>query len=113
MSALKNSPFAKRLRASETDDDEAPRRIGPRISGLNTPSLASRPTVATPLATRSNSTGPDSLLDSCPTTYGDRFVPTRDTGDMRTSYHLLDDSGPCTPSKHIILSEPDALKGTR
>lgn len=118
MSALKNSPFGKRLRAfhSETDDDGAQRRIKPRIFGLNTPSLDSRPTVATPAtttattATTSDSTGPDSPLDSRPTNYGDRFVPTRDTGDMRTSYHLMDDSGPCTPSKRIIPSESDALK---
>ncbi|KAI6094769.1 hypothetical protein F5141DRAFT_1166046 [Pisolithus sp. B1] len=112
MFALKNSPFGKRLRAFETEDNEAPRRIEPRIFGLNTPSLEARPTVATPHTTRSDSTGPDSPLDSCPTNYGDRFVPTHATGNTRTSYHLLDDSGPCTPSERIILSEPDALKGT-
>ncbi|KAF7295227.1 WD-REPEATS-REGION domain-containing protein [Mycena indigotica] len=44
--------------------------------------------------------------------YGDRFIPTRDRGDMRTSYNLKDDSTPSTPSKksRIIPSESDALK---
>ncbi|KAF7322730.1 WD-REPEATS-REGION domain-containing protein [Mycena chlorophos] len=44
--------------------------------------------------------------------YGDRFIPTRDRGDMRTSYNLKDDSAPSTPSKksRIIPSESDALK---
>ncbi|KAF7304771.1 WD-REPEATS-REGION domain-containing protein [Mycena kentingensis (nom. inval.)] len=44
--------------------------------------------------------------------YGDRFIPTRERGDMRTSYNLKDDSGPSTPSKksRIIPSESDALK---
>ncbi|KAI6007731.1 WD40 repeat-like protein [Pisolithus orientalis] len=123
MSALKNSPFGKRLRGFHNeagDDDGAPRRTRPRILALNTPSLDSRPTTATTSSTAtpamttttmaSDSTGPDSPLDSRPTNYGDRFVPTRDTGDMRTSYHLMDDSGPCTPSKRIIPSESDALK---
>ncbi|KAI6017061.1 WD40 repeat-like protein [Pisolithus marmoratus] len=110
MSTLKNSPFGKCLRASETDDDEALRRIEPRTSRLNTPSLALWPTMVTPLTMRSDSTRPDSLLDSCLTTYGDRFMPTHDMGNMRTSYHLLDNSGPCMPLKHIILSEPDMLK---
>ena len=45
--------------------------------------------------------------------YGDRFVPNRDSGDMRTSYHLKDEGGPSTPSKgRFIPTESDALKGT-
>ena len=45
--------------------------------------------------------------------YGDRFVPNRDSGDMRTSYHLKDEGGPSTPSKtRLIPTESDALKGT-
>lgn len=45
--------------------------------------------------------------------YGDRFVPSRDTGDMRTSYNLMDEpAGPSTPSKtKIIPTESDAVKG--
>lgn len=44
--------------------------------------------------------------------YGDRFVPSRDTGDMRTSYNLMEESGPSTPSKtKIIPTESDAVKG--
>lgn len=44
--------------------------------------------------------------------YGDRFVPSRDGGDMRTSYHLMEQGGPSTPKKtRIIPSESDALKG--
>lgn len=111
MSSLKNSPFGKRLRAAhaDTDDDGAPCRNRPRINaifaGSNTPSLDSRPTT-------SDSTGPDSPLDTrTPRDYGDRFVPSRDTGDMRTSYHLMDESTPSTPSKNrIIPTESDALK---
>lgn len=112
MSSLKNSPFGKRLRGAhaDTDDDGAPCRNRPRINaifaGSNTPSLDSRPTT-------SDSTGPDSPLDTrTPRDYGDRFVPSRDTGDMRTSYHLMDESTPSTPSKNrIIPTESDALKG--
>lgn len=46
--------------------------------------------------------------------YGDRFVPSKDSGDLRTSYHLMEEGGggPSTPSKsRIIPSESDALKG--
>jgi cell division cycle 20-like protein 1 (cofactor of APC complex) len=119
MSGLKNSPFGKRLRASHQDtDDEAPRRNRPRINPIfgvasasaSTPSLdsSSRPT------TGDSSGGPESPIDlpRFARDYGDRFVPSRDTGDMRTSYHLMDEGGPSTPSKHrIIPSESDALKG--
>lgn len=79
--------------------------------------LSSRPT------TSESSIGPESPSDrSIPrpkTTftfgkgadYGDRFVPSRDKSDMRTSYHLMDEVGPSTPSKNrIIPSESDALK---
>ncbi|KAL4071327.1 WD40-repeat-containing domain protein, partial [Scleroderma yunnanense] len=109
MSSLKNSPFGKRLRAvqPDTDDDSAPRRIRPRVNPIwnnPTPSLdSSRPTT-------SDSTGPDSPIDTRKD-YGDRFVPSRDSGDMRTSYHLMDESTPSTPSKNrIIPTESDALK---
>ncbi|KAF8058675.1 WD40-repeat-containing domain protein [Lyophyllum atratum] len=114
MSGLKNSPFGKRLRAAQQDhDDEAPRRNRPRINPIfgvapaSTPSLDSRPN------TSSSSGGPDSPVDTPRVTrdYGDRFVPSRDTGDMRTSFHLMDEGGPSTPSKNrIIPSESDALK---
>ncbi|KAG5342425.1 hypothetical protein C0989_002260 [Termitomyces sp. Mn162] len=88
MSGLKNSPFGKRLRAAHQDhDDDATRRTRPRVRGA-----------------------PPTPLD-CATDYADRFVPSRDTGDIRTSYHLLDDAAPATPARHrIIPSESDALK---
>ncbi|KAH7920609.1 hypothetical protein BV22DRAFT_982428, partial [Leucogyrophana mollusca] len=81
MSGLKNSPFGKRLRASHQDnEDEAPRRNRPRINPIfgvpnSTPSLdSSRPTT-------SDSGGPESPVDSRMTRdYGDRFVPSRDSG---------------------------------
>ncbi|TFK33846.1 WD40 repeat-like protein [Crucibulum laeve] len=111
MSGLKNSPFGKRLRASHHDvEEEAPKRNRPRVNpifGGSTPSLDSR-------TTSDSSGGPASPIDH-PTPrkireYGDRFVPSRDGGDMRTSFHLMDD-GPLTPSKsRIIPSESDALK---
>jgi cell division cycle 20-like protein 1 (cofactor of APC complex) len=118
MSGLKNSPFGKRLRASHQDtDDEPPRRNRPRINPIfgvastsnSTPSLGS-----SSRATPSDSGGPESPIDPPRITrdYGDRFVPSRDAGDMRTSYHLMDEGGPSTPSKNrIIPSESDALKG--
>ncbi|EGO00560.1 hypothetical protein SERLA73DRAFT_133488, partial [Serpula lacrymans var. lacrymans S7.3] len=83
MSGLKNSPFGKRLRASHQDtDDDAPRRNRPRINPIfgvspvpnSTPSLDSRPTT-------SDSGGPESPTDPrLARDYGDRFVPSRDSG---------------------------------
>jgi cell division cycle 20-like protein 1 (cofactor of APC complex) len=104
MSGLKHSPFGKRLRASQQD---SPRRRRQRFLPSSTPSLA-------PNATSDpSSAGPDTPLARS-RDYGDRFVPSRDVGDMRTSYHLIDDAGPSTPSKNrIIPSESDALKGAR
>ncbi|OAX33125.1 WD40 repeat-like protein [Rhizopogon vinicolor AM-OR11-026] len=101
MSGLKNSPFGKRLRASNQDnDDDGPRRNRPRINPMfytATPSSTKDVPPESPVATRDM--------------YGDRFVPSRDTGDMRTTYHLMDESGPSTPSKtRIIPTESDALK---
>ncbi|KAI0919169.1 hypothetical protein AcV5_002154 [Taiwanofungus camphoratus] len=110
--SLKNSPFGKRLRAThqETEDDDH-RRNRPRVNlifgigSTSTPSLDSRPTT-------SDSGGSESPIDSRgPRDYGDRFVPSRDSGDMRTSYHLMDETTPSTPSKNrIIPTESDALK---
>jgi cell division cycle 20-like protein 1 (cofactor of APC complex) len=102
MSGLKNSPFGKRLRASHQDnEDDGPRRNRPRINPMfytATPSSTKDTTPESPVATRDM--------------YGDRFIPSRDTGDMRTTYHLMDESGPFTPSKtRIIPTESDALKG--
>lgn len=137
MSGFKNSPFSKRLRAShrdgDLDDGEYPKKhrvngifgAGPSASSSrSTPSLDSRPT------TDGSSGGPDSPVDTnhkfsftmnsaarlprIQKEYGDRFVPSKDTGDLRTSYHLMEDGGaPSTPSKNrIIPSESDALKGS-
>ncbi|CCM01013.1 uncharacterized protein FIBRA_03061 [Fibroporia radiculosa] len=112
MSGLKNSPFGKRLRASHQDaEDDSSRKHRPRPNQIfaltlgSTPSLDSRPTT-------SDSGEPESPVESrTPRDYGDRFVPSRDAGDMRTSYHLMDDSTPSTPSKNrIIPTESDALK---
>ncbi|KAF8634222.1 hypothetical protein AX17_004264 [Amanita inopinata Kibby_2008] len=140
MSGLKNSPFGKRLRASQREDmgEDASRRARSKINSLFNVASVSSTTIGT-LASASTSTpgldscsrtttsgssvGPDSPIDrSIPrpkTTitfgkgidYGDRFVPSRDSGDMRTSYHLMDEGGPSTPSKNrLIPSESDALK---
>ncbi|PPQ95170.1 hypothetical protein CVT25_013033 [Psilocybe cyanescens] len=47
----------------------------------------------------------------CANTAKDEFVPSKDSGDLRTSYHLMDEGGPSAPSKNrIIPSESDALK---
>ncbi|TDL22892.1 WD40 repeat-like protein [Rickenella mellea] len=111
MSGLKNSPFGKRLRASHQDTDEdTPQRGRSRINPifgvapLSTPSLDSRPT-------SSDSSGRQTPEPRVNREYSDRFVPSRDAGDIRTSYHLMDEGGPHTPSKNrIIPSESDALK---
>ncbi|KAG1726950.1 WD40 repeat-like protein [Suillus paluster] len=102
MSGLKNSPFGKRLRATHQDNEEdGPRRNRQRVNPIfytATPPTTKDATPESPAATRDM--------------YGDRFVPSRDTGDMRTTYHLMDESGPSTPSKNrIIPTESDALKG--
>ena len=114
MSGLKNSPFGKRLRATQQEtEDEGPRRNRPRVNPIfgvtqvSTPSLDSRPTT-------SESDGPESPTEPLRTNkdYGDRFVPSRDSGDMRTSYNLMEESGPSTPSRNkIIPTESDAVKG--
>ncbi|EJD08195.1 WD40 repeat-like protein [Fomitiporia mediterranea MF3/22] len=114
MSGLKNSPFGKRLRAphpdTDIDDDrDAPARNKPRVnpifgvSNLSTPSLDSRST--------DESAGPSSP-ELRPKDYNDRFVPSRDEGDIRTSYNLMDDGGPQTPSRthRMIPTESDALR---
>ncbi|KAF8885972.1 WD40 repeat-like protein [Infundibulicybe gibba] len=116
MSGLKNSPFGKRLRASHQDkDDDAPRRTRPRVGPVFGLSLASAstPSLDSWTATSDGSGGPASPVDvpRMSREYGDRFVPSRDTGDIRTSYQLMDDGGPSTPAKNrIIPSESDALK---
>jgi cell division cycle 20-like protein 1 (cofactor of APC complex) len=119
MAGLKNSPFGKRLRAlHQGTDDDAPKRNRPRINPIfglpsgtsSTPSLDSRPT------TSESSGGPESPIERprFGRDYGDRFVPSRDAGDMRTSYHLMEECGPSTPSKNrIIPTESDALKGKK
>lgn len=118
MSGLKNSPFGKRLRASHQDtDDEAPRRNRPRVNpifGVASSSSTSTPSLDSRHNTSDSSGGPESPIEipRIARDYGDRFVPSRDSGDMRTSYHLKEEGGPSTPSKNkIIPSESDALKG--
>lgn len=111
---MKNSPFGKRLRASHRgeDDDGSPRKtrqrtnpvfgIGPANPSTSTSSLDSRAGTSESTFTPQSPRRQD---------YGDRFVPSRDAGDIRTSYNLLDEGGPSTPSKsRIIPSESDAQK---
>lgn len=116
MSNLKNSPFGKRLRAThhhETEDDSY-KRDRPRtlplfgLSNVSMPTFDSRPS-----ASDSARTNPNSLpgIKDYGKEYGDRFIPSRETGDMRTSYHLMNEKQPNTPSKsRIIPTESDALK---
>ncbi|KAL4249586.1 WD repeat CDC20/Fizzy family protein [Abortiporus biennis] len=113
MAGLKNSPFGKRLRASQAEEDGTKRgRIPPPIFGVaqasgSTPSLmldSSRPPTS--------EDGPTSPLESRnQREYGDRYVPSRDVGDIRTSYNLMDEVPPSTPSKsRIIPTESDAQR---
>lgn len=128
MSGLKNSPFGKRLRASHQDpssDDDPllqrqaktprPSLAGNPIFGFHAPSTSTTPTVLD----SARSSSPDRLghRSESPVRehkdYGDRFVPSRDAGDMRTTYNLMEEYqyGQLTPSKRGIPSESDALKG--
>ena len=119
MSGLKNSPFGKRLRAAQQDIEDADghRRNRPKIHAIFGMSNASTPSLDSTLSTTSETT-PESprprrnSMRERDKEYGDRFVPNRDSGDMRTSYHLKDEGGPSTPSKNrLIPTESDALKG--
>lgn len=124
---MKNSPFGKRLRAShkEAEDESTPRkdRINP-IFGVGGGASSSTPTLDSRPTTGESSGGPKSPMDfyfgsgsgvkmpRIAREYGDRFIPSQDVGDLRTSYHLMDEGGPSTPSKNrIIPSESDAQKG--
>lgn len=134
MTSIGNSPFGKRLRATaDNDSDEehttSPKRLRSKVSrifGISTAEPGSSSTPS-PDSRPATSDGPDpdggsseTLAESTPITnlkerdreYGDRFVPSRDAGDMRTSYHLLD--GPSTPQKNrVIPSESDAAQGAQ
>ncbi len=101
MSGLKNSPFGKRLRATQQDaDEEGPRRSRPRTNPVFGVASASTPSLDTSRPTTSESGGPESPteLHRPNKDYGDRFVPSRES----------------TPSRNrVIPSESDAAKGER
>jgi hypothetical protein len=115
MSGLKNSPFGKRLRATQQDpDEEGPRRSRPRTNPIFGVAPASTPSLDSSRPSTSESAGPESPteLHRPNKDYGDRFVPSRDAGDLRTSYNLMEESGPSTPSRNrTIPSESDSAKG--
>ena len=117
MSGLKNSPFGKRLRATQQDvDEEGPRRSRPRTNPIFGVAPASTPSLDSSRPSTSESGGPESPteLHRPNKDYGDRFVPSRDAGDLRTSYNLMEESGPSTPSRNrVIPTESDAAKGER
>ena len=82
MSGLKNSPFGKRLRASQHDtDDEAPLRNKPRVNpifgvaNLSTPSLDSR-------SVTDESAGPSSPVSRAAKEYSDRCVKLHDMVEL-------------------------------
>ncbi|GJE94759.1 WD40 repeat domain-containing protein [Phanerochaete sordida] len=107
MSSLKNSQFGKRLRASHApdNDEERGRRNRPRT----TSTYGVTPSSSDSLMAGYDSSGAEKSIGH--KDYGDRFVPTRDTGDIRTSYQLKDEIPPTTPAKaRIIPTESDAQK---
>ncbi|KAI0301715.1 WD40-repeat-containing domain protein [Multifurca ochricompacta] len=114
MSGLKNSPFGKRLRATQQDPDEdGPRRSRPRTNPIFGVAPASTPSLDSSRPSTSESAGPESPteLQRPNKDYGDRFVPSRDAGDLRTSYNLMEESGPSTPSRsRAVPTESDAAK---
>ncbi|KAI0683987.1 WD40 repeat-like protein [Cytidiella melzeri] len=109
MASFSSTPFAKRLRAAKTQDseDNSPKRSRSRpnlvfgVCAPSTPSLDSFPGTSESGATDTTVAAKD---------YGDRFVPSRDLGDLRTSFHLLGDMSPSTSAKRLIPTESDALK---
>ncbi|KAF9553349.1 WD40 repeat-like protein [Agrocybe pediades] len=125
-----SSPTKKRLYTVSTSTTSSTTTAGPSkvhpVFGIGIPSGSS----STPAfdfssssrpSTSSDTRGPESPVEqghgvvfSMPRVakeYGDRFVPSKDSGDLRTSFHLLDEGGPSTPSKNrIIPSESDAQK---
>ena len=115
MSGLKNSPFGKRLRATQQDpDEEGPRRSRPRTNPIFGVAPASTPSLDSSRPSTTESAGPESPteLHRPNKDYGDRFIPSRDAGDLRTSYNLMEESGPSTPSRHRAMpTESDAAKG--
>lgn len=121
MSGFRNSPYGKRLRPTtrvEDDDADTPRRVRQRTAPL----FASGPPPTPALDYRTTpESGPDSPAPPPPPAsagrtqgadYGDRFVPSRDAGDMRTTFNLLGE-GPSNapPKSKIIPTESDAQKG--
>ena len=104
MSGLKNSPFGKRVRATQMDEDERPRtrpRINAMFAGPSTPSSDDS------MNMHRNIAGPSIVKE-----YGDRFVPARDNGDLRTSFNLMEDTSHQSHSKaKLIPTESDAVKG--
>ena len=117
MSGLKNSPFGKRLRATQQDpDEEGPRRSRPRTNPIFGVAPASTPSLDSSRPSTTESAGPESPteLHRPNKDYGDRFIPSRDAGDLRTSYNLMEESGPSTPSRQRVMpTESDAAKGER
>ncbi|KAF4621085.1 hypothetical protein D9613_001176 [Agrocybe pediades] len=125
-----SSPTKKRVYTVSTSTTSSTTTAGPSkvhpVFGIGIPSGSS----STPAfdfssssrpSTSSDTRGPESPVEqghgvvfSMPRVakeYGDRFVPSKDSGDLRTSFHLLDEGGPSTPSKNrIIPSESDAQK---
>jgi hypothetical protein len=112
--------YGKRLRAQhQYVDEEEPKRNKPRLThnpifgvSSSTPALDASKLVAT----STDSGGPESPIEQTRIArdYGDRFVPNREAGDMRTNYHLMGEGGPSTPMKNrIIPSESDAIKGAQ
>jgi cell division cycle 20-like protein 1, cofactor of APC complex len=109
MASFNNTPFAKRLRAAKTQDgeDSSPRRGRPRntpifgVCAPSTPSLDSFPSTSESGVTDATVAAKD---------YGDRFVPSRDSGDLRTAFHLLEDMTASASTKRLIPTESDAQK---
>lgn len=110
MASFSSTPFAKRLRAAQPqeNDDGSPRRSRQRpnmVFGVGPASAQSLDSFS-----GSSDTGGSDITVAAKD-YGDRFVPSRDTGNLRTSYHLIGDKSPSTPSKNkLIPTESDALK---
>ncbi|KIY46122.1 WD40 repeat-like protein [Fistulina hepatica ATCC 64428] len=101
MSGFSNTTFGKRLRtANVSDENRAPSRLRKRVNvgagGVQEPSrssmsLASIKTNVIAKAAPTKQTSEESLLPAG-LSWDDRFLPSRDAGDLRTSYNIDKDT---------------------
>ncbi|KZT32520.1 WD40 repeat-like protein [Sistotremastrum suecicum HHB10207 ss-3] len=108
MPPLDNSPFAKRIRdASRPPSRERPTTPTRQIFGIGTLDKEDEDDERSIYLSSPSRNKGKRKMD-----YGDRYIPNRDDGDLRTSYNLMDAGGPSSPSKQtkVIPTDSDATQ---